>query len=92
MLDGESLAAFVVFAEQLNFTRAATLLHVSQPALHTRIRKLGEQLGVPLYRRVGRQLALTDAGREVVRFARELEGRTRERDRGGRRQLLVPAR
>jgi DNA-binding transcriptional LysR family regulator len=78
MLDGESLAAFVVFAEQLNFTRAATMLHVSQPALHTRIRKLGEQLGVPLYRRVGRQLALTDAGREVVRFARELEGRTRE--------------
>lgn len=78
MLDGESLAAFVVFAEQLNFTRAATLLHVSQPALHTRIRKLGEQLGVPLYRRDGRALVLTDAGREVVRFARELEGRTRE--------------
>lgn len=78
MLDGESLAAFVVFAEQLNFTRAATLLHVSQPALHTRIRKLGEQLGVPLYRRVGRQLTLTDAGREVVRFARELDSRTRE--------------
>jgi LysR family transcriptional regulator, low CO2-responsive transcriptional regulator len=78
MLDGESLAAFVVFAEQLNFTRAAKLLHVSQPALHTRIGKLGEQLGVPLYRRKGRALILTDAGREVVRFARELEGRTRE--------------
>jgi DNA-binding transcriptional LysR family regulator len=78
MLDGESLAAFVVFAEQLNFTHAAALLHVSQPALHTRIRKLGEQLGVPLYRREGRALALTDAGREVVRFARELEGQTRE--------------
>jgi DNA-binding transcriptional LysR family regulator len=78
MLDGESLAAFVVFAEQLNFTRAATLLHISQPALHTRIRKLGEQLGVPLYRRDGRQLLLTDAGRELVRFARELEAQTRE--------------
>src|SRR5690606_20186442 len=47
-------------------------------ALHTRIRKLGEQLGVPLYRRDGRALVLTDAGREVVRFARELDGRTRE--------------
>ena len=78
MLDGESLGAFVVFAEQLNFTRAAKLLRVSQPALHTRIRKLGEQLEVPLYRREGRQLALTDAGRELLRFARELEHRTRE--------------
>lgn len=78
MLDGESLAAFVVFAEQLNFTRAAKLLHVSQPALHTRIRKLGEELGVALYRRDGRQLALTDAGRELLCFARDLDLRTRE--------------
>ena len=77
-LDAESLAAFVVFAERLNFTHAAERLHLSQPALHTRIRKLGEQLGVPLYRRSGRQLALTDAGREVLRFARELDDRTQE--------------
>jgi DNA-binding transcriptional LysR family regulator len=78
MLDGDSLAAFVVFAEQLNFTHAAARLHVSQPALHARIRKLADQLEVALYRREGRQLALTDAGRELLRFARELDGRTRE--------------
>ncbi len=78
LLDGESLAAFVVFAELRNFTRAAKRLHLSQPALHARIRKLADELGVALYRREGRGLALTDAGRELLRYARELEGRTRE--------------
>ena len=78
MLDGDSLTAFMAFAEQLNFTRAAKQLHVSQPALHARIRKLGDELGVPLYRRDGRRLVLTRAGEELLRFAREQDARTRE--------------
>jgi DNA-binding transcriptional LysR family regulator len=66
-LDG--LDAFAVFASHLNFTRAAEELHLSQPALHVKVRRLGEALGVSLYVRDGRQLTLTAAGKSVAEFA-----------------------
>jgi DNA-binding transcriptional LysR family regulator len=71
----DALASFVVFAEHLNFTRAAAELHISQPALHVKIRKLAQALGRPLYRRDGRQLVLTADGEAVARFARTHEER-----------------
>lgn len=64
------LESFLAFAETRNFTRAAERVHVSQPALHVQIRRLGEDLGVTLYRRRGRALELTDEGRRVEAFAR----------------------
>lgn len=77
-LDGESLRAFTVFAELLNFTHAAERLHISQPALHARIKRLGQELDAELYRREGRHLQLTHAGEQLLSFAREIDGRTRE--------------
>lgn len=71
----EWLRSFVVFAEHLNFTRAAEALHLSQPALHVQVKKLAEQLGVTLYERRGRGLALTPDGRRVLAFGRELLAR-----------------
>lgn len=76
--DLELLRAFAVFAEHLNFTRAARALHLSQPALHARVAQLGDVLGVTLYRRRGRALELTADGLRVAAFARESEGRARE--------------
>jgi DNA-binding transcriptional LysR family regulator len=83
------LESFVAFAETLNFTRAAERVHLSQPALHVQIRKLGEDLGATLYRRDGRVLALTEDGRRVEALARSLldqisdlrHGLRRERER-----------
>ncbi|WP_312318381.1 LysR family transcriptional regulator [Stenotrophomonas sp.] len=68
----DALMAFAEFAEDGNFTRAAGRLHLSQPALHTRISKLGEAVGRPLYVRRGRGIEITPVGRQVQRFAREL--------------------
>jgi len=76
MVNSEWVRAFVTFAETLNFTHAAARLHISQPALHVQIRKLGESLQAPLYVRRGRSLALTDEGRKVLAFGREQEERT----------------
>ncbi len=59
-----------MFAEHLNFTRAAAELHISQPALHVKVRKLAQALGRPLYHRSGRRLVLTADGEAVARFAR----------------------
>lgn len=77
MLNLDWLGAFVVFTEHLNFTRAARALHVSQPALHAQIGKLGEALGVTLYRRRGQRLELTADGKRVAAFGREVGERTR---------------
>ncbi len=68
----DALQSFAVFADTLNFSEAARQLHISQPALHAKIRKLGEQLRLPLYVKNGRVLALTVEGAEVARHAREL--------------------
>ena len=73
----EWLEAFAEFGQDLNFTHAATRLHLSQPALHAQIRKLAEVLDVTLYERRGRRLALTDAGVQALRFAREMRERSK---------------
>ncbi|MDH5179594.1 MAG: LysR family transcriptional regulator [Gammaproteobacteria bacterium] len=71
----EWLDSFLVFSDCLNFTHAAELLHISQPALHVKIKKLEDHVGLPLYRKQGRQLYLTPHGEQIRAFARE----TRER-------------
>lgn len=76
VLNLDALRSFVVFAERLNFTRAAEALHISQPALHVKIRHLAEELGVNLYQRIGRRLELTESGRKVARFGSDLLERT----------------
>src|SRR5688500_7316736 len=76
MIHSEQLRAFLAFGEAQNFTRAAERLHISQPALHVQIKKLGESLGVPLYARRGRRLELTVAGNTLLAFAREQQERT----------------
>jgi DNA-binding transcriptional LysR family regulator len=74
-VNSEQLFAFVTFAEYRNFTRAAAELHISQPALHVQIRKLGEAIGRPLYARSGRELVLTAEGERLAAYGREIRER-----------------
>lgn len=71
-VDLQTLRAFVVFAEKLNFTHAADELFISQPALHMKVQQLSETLDATLYRKVGRQLVLTEQGKAVARFGRQI--------------------
>jgi DNA-binding transcriptional LysR family regulator len=54
---------FLAVSEELNFTRAAELCHVTQPALTRAVQKLEEELGGLLFRRERSQTHLTDLGR-----------------------------
>jgi LysR family transcriptional regulator, low CO2-responsive transcriptional regulator len=76
MIDSDRLRSFVAFGEELSFTRAAARLHLSQPALHVQVARLTDSLGVTLYRRRGRALELTHAGRALLAFGRDEARRT----------------
>lgn len=73
----DALFSFAVFSEQRSFTRAARLLGISQPALFVQVKKLTAEVGVALYRRDGRALALTAAGERLAAFAREVKAQER---------------
>lgn len=71
------LRYFLAVADALHFTKAAEGLHVSQPALSAQVKQLEQEVGVPLFDRLGRSVHLTRAGmifREHARRAlREME-------------------
>ncbi len=71
-MDFRTLQYFSVVAQELNFTRAAERLNMSQPPLSSQIRNLEEDLGVSLFIRGKRKLTLTEAGRLLYRRTEQL--------------------
>ena len=71
-MDLRSLHYFTVVAEELNITRAAERLNMSQPPLSSQIKGLEEELGVQLFIRGKRHLTMTEAGALLYRRARQL--------------------
>ncbi len=63
------LRAALAVAQHLSFRRAATAIHVSQPALSTTISELEQSLGITLFDRTSRSVVLTDGGAVFVQGA-----------------------
>jgi LysR family transcriptional regulator of beta-lactamase len=72
-----ALHAFEVSARHLSFTRAGLELRVTQAAVSHQVKSLEEILGVKLFRRLPRGLALTDEGLALVPVLTETFGRIR---------------
>lgn len=72
-LSSPLLESFLVLARELNFSRAADLLHITQPALTKRIQNLESLLGQSLLIRQYGALELTETGRILQRYGAALE-------------------
>ena len=66
------IEAFVTINRAGGFTRAAELLHLSQPAVSRRIELLERELGAPLFERLSNGIRLTEAGQAFLPYARQV--------------------
>ena len=66
------LRYFVAVAEEGSFSHAAEREHVSQPSLSQQIQKLEAELNQPLFDRLPRSVVLTEAGRSLLEYARQI--------------------
>ena len=71
-MDLRQLTIFRAVAKHLNFTRAAASLNYVQSNVTAQIHALEEELGVPLFDRLGKQVVLTDAGNQLLQYAERL--------------------
>lgn len=90
------LRYFIAVAENLSFSRAAEALDTAQPSLSQQIRHLEDEIGVELFRREKRQIALTPAGDAFLIEARAVVAQldtavthAREAGRGLRGELRI---
>ena len=72
------LRTFTEVARRLSFTAAAKSLHLTQPAVSMQVRQLEQAAGLPLLEQFGRRVHLTDAGRELLRYAAGISDLLRE--------------
>lgn len=79
------LKYLVALADHKHFGRAAAACFVSQPTLSTQIRKLEDELGVPLVERAPRKVMLTPAGREAADRARRIVAEVEQMKEAARR-------
>lgn len=68
-MEVRQLQIFTALANELNFTRTAERVHTVQSNVTSQIKALEQEVGVPLFDRLGRRVALTDAGKRFLPFA-----------------------
>jgi DNA-binding transcriptional LysR family regulator len=72
------LRIFAAAAKHSSLTRAAEELHLTQPAISMQVKQLEDSVGLPLFSRNGKHIKLTEAGREMYRYAVDITRRVSE--------------
>jgi len=68
----DRLQIFLTVAEQMHFTRAAEVLHMSQSSISSAIQNLEKYYGLKLFDRIGRHIEITEAGKFLQIEARQI--------------------
>lgn len=68
----KQLITFKIAAENLNFTQTAKILNFAQSSVTAQIKALEDEVGKPLFERLGKRLALTDAGYQFKTYAEKM--------------------
>ncbi|KAA9006577.1 LysR family transcriptional regulator [Paenibacillus spiritus] len=71
-MESRHLFTFLVVVETGSFTRAAAKLGYAQSSITAQIQSLEQELGQPLFDRIGKRILLTDAGSRLLPFAQEI--------------------
>ena len=71
-MDLRNLTTFIQVAESGSFTKAAEKLGYAQPTISFQIKQLENELGAPLFERIGHNIMLTDRGHQVLRYAQTI--------------------
>lgn len=66
------LKTFKAVADHLSFHKAAQAIHYAQSTVSAQIMALEDDVGVPLFERLGRQIVLTEAGENLYQYARKM--------------------
>ncbi len=66
------LKSLLMIAVEMSFSRAASRLFITQPAISMQIRNLEEEIELPLFDRIGKRIALTQAGSVLLQHARKI--------------------
>ena len=72
IFSSKTLTYFLQLAETMNYTQAAQLLGITQPALTQQIKKLERTVGAPLFYSVGKKLHISDAGRTMLEATHQI--------------------
>lgn len=72
MFEDFRLKVFITVAQEGGFTKAAEILGVTQPAVSQNISELEKGLGVPLFRRLRKEVVLTPQGEVFLKHARRM--------------------
>jgi DNA-binding transcriptional LysR family regulator len=72
MINLNQLRVFHAVAQTRSFTRAAEVVHLTQPGVSKHIRQLEEYFGAPLFDRLGKKVALTQAGEMLFEASQEI--------------------
>lgn len=66
------LQYFITVCEELHFTKAADQLGISQPTLSQQIKVLEDELGTPLFDRIGKKIRITEAGKLLQQYSTQM--------------------
>src|SRR5699024_2942115 len=72
LMEIRQLEYFLAVCKELHFTRAAEKLNISQTSLSQQIRILENEIGMPLFDRIGKKIRITETGKLLLKHSRNI--------------------